>query len=132
MDKPIRQYVYVDCWLGTYNILDERKKQAQFVFRNLPSGIRRSYIVNENYKDEIDYLNLTALEVAQELKKIIDRYIYSSNKEEIAKLIIWLEENEEQQYKKYLEYRIREADFYIEKYTKQRTEALGSLEIENF
>ncbi len=124
MDKPIRDYVYVDCWLGKYNILDEGKKQAQFVFRNLPKGIGPSYIVNENYKDEIDYERLDALETAQELKKIIDRYIYSSSKVEIAKLITWLEENEKQQYAKLLEYRIKEADFYIEKYEKQRNESI--------
>jgi len=128
MDKPIREYVYVECWLGKYNILDEGKKRAQFVFRNLPKEISPSYIVNENYKDEIDYERIDAIETAQELKKIIDRYIYSLSKVEIAKLITWLEENEEQQYKKLLEYRTKEADYYIEKYIKQKTEASKSLE----
>ena len=124
MDKPIRDYVYVDCHLGKYNLINPAQAEANFRFYNLPNGITESYIVGANYKDEIDYKRIDAIETAQELKKIIDKYIYSSSKEEIAKLITWLEENEEQQYAKLLEYRIKEADYYIEKYEKQRNESI--------
>jgi hypothetical protein len=75
---------------GSYDWAHPSDKQWNYTFHNLPDG-HQSFTVD----DELDYSD--PLNLAYELKEIIDRYLLNSAKPKIAALYKWLEENEEDQ-----------------------------------
>ena len=83
--------VYVLANYGSYNLMDPNEKQWSYTFFHIPEGFKKSFIVDE----EIDFSD--PLYLAHNLKDIYSRYFYTSNNDEIKKLVDWLEENEEEQ-----------------------------------
>jgi hypothetical protein len=83
--------VYVLATFGSYNLIDPDAKQWNYTFFHLPEGFKKSFTVDE----ELDFSD--PLDLAHSLRDIYSSYLYTSNKDEIEKLVHWLDENEEEQ-----------------------------------
>jgi len=79
---------------GSYDFSHPSDKQYNYSFHNLEKGLSRDYTVNTEHDFDTD----DPLECARELKDVFDKYIYTSSKDKIDKLVKWLEENEDAQY----------------------------------
>ncbi len=80
--RPLeKQSLRVTKYQGSFNLIDPSEKQWQYVFTNTPSGKRYSFVVD----DELELDN--PIDLAIELKEIIDMYFYNSSKEVIAELV---------------------------------------------
>jgi len=66
------------------------KNNFCYKFYNLPDGLKCNYIVEDSISTE-------PLECARKLKTIIDSFLFSSAKEEIAILVKYLESVEDEQ-----------------------------------
>ncbi|MGG0667801.1 hypothetical protein ABE073_04645 [Lederbergia citrisecunda] len=123
---PEKKHVYVNYNVGRYNLLSS-KDVAQYSFRfpHLSQeeikelGIRTFY----NLELEEDYgFTGDALDVAYEIKQIIDGYWMNSSKGDIEKLVEYLESIEEDQAELREQYEIDYAkakvDYWTEKYEK--------------
>lgn len=108
MEKPKRKHVYVVRSEGNYDLLHPNKKEFCYLFFNLRDGLQRSYVVEQEI-DTDDYQWC-----AEELQRIIDRYLYSNNKEKIAEVVRWLREVEKAQYRMILEYDISSGEYELE------------------
>ena len=109
MNKPRRNYVYIDMYEGHYDFLHPNETQYQYVFHNLPDGLQSMYIV----KKDVDCDDDSVIDAAREIKVIIEKYLYNSDKEKIAKVVNWLEEHEDEQYRILLEYKIASDEWII-------------------
>lgn len=120
---PEKKHVYVNYNVGRYNLLSS-KDVAQYSFR-FPQltqeeikelGIRTFY----NLELEEDYgFTGAAIDVAYDLKSIIDGYWLNSSKGDIQKLVNYLDSIEEDQAKlreQYeIDYAIAKVDYWSEK-----------------
>lgn len=127
MDKPVKNFPWVREIEGHYNLCDPGGAQVQYVFSlpdDAPSGLQRGYVASTVHAG----LDGSALEIAEGLQSIYDRYLYTSNKEKLAELIAYLEANEQEHYRRELVYRVANADYEIEKLQKERDSAQKELE----
>ena len=76
---------------GSYNILDPRDKSAQYVFQfreDAPKELQRSFLIDIE-KD--GNFSGTALDVAYELKSVIDSYWINTDQPRIKAVVEYLE-----------------------------------------
>lgn len=92
---------------GHYDWAHPNETQFQYYFRELPKGLKRHFVVSE----ELGYPLDDPLPVAEELKDIIDRYMFNPDKQEIDKVVEWLREHEAEQAKMRKENRIRQVEY---------------------
>ena len=100
---PKKDYVWVMRNKGRYDLLHPENYEYGYTFYNLPDGMKRGFVV----EDEIETGD--ALECAEELKAAIDKYLYNRSKPEIAAVVNYLRENQEDQDEKRIRYRIESA-----------------------
>ena len=90
---------------GHYNLADSSERSAQYVFK-FPHlsreqinemGLQVSYLVDIDRDYDYDPKEITALDLAYELKAHYESYLYSSNAKPIKKLYDYLSEIEEEQ-----------------------------------
>ena len=78
---PEKRSVSVWSNRGSFNLCNQSDKQWQYLFRNVPNGKNYSFVVDEELSTD------DPLDLATELKNIFDRYLYTSQKKEIAELL---------------------------------------------
>ena len=110
---------------GSYNLLNRFERSAQYVF-NLPHltpsqinemGLQISYLVDIDKDYGHDPKEMTALDLAYELKEYYGGFFISSNEEPIKKLYSYLSEIEEEQEKIRNKYKYEYALAKVEQWT---------------
>lgn len=120
-EKPKGAFVYVTLYTGHFDILHPDNIENQYSFHNLPKELHAHYVV----KEDLDTGD--ALYVAQELQQIYSHYLYTSSKDDIAKVVDWLEAHDDEQYRLKLEYEIAAAQYQIAEATKKLESAQREL-----
>lgn len=112
---------------GHYNLLNTSEKSAQYVF-TLPHlsreqinemGLQLSYLVSIDNDYDHNPKEITALDLAYELKEYYSGFFFSSNEEPIKKLYKYLSEIEEEQEKIRSKYNYEYALAKVEEWTRK-------------
>lgn len=128
MQKPVKDYVTVVRNVGNYNLLNSSDESVRYYF-NFPERLKEvvkeleikcSYLITE----EKDYINEddNALDIAIELKGIIDSYWINTDKEKIVKLVEFLEGIEEAEEQNRTDYEIKHAEYQVFYWTNKLNE----------
>ena len=121
---------------GKYNWLNPSEVSAQYVFK-LPHltteqikeiGLNTSYLIDIEKDYSWDPKEMTALDLAYELKEYYSGFFFSSNEEPIKKLFAYLSEIEEDQEKIRKKYQYEYALAKVEHWTQKVNEAKEEME----
>ena len=121
---------------GNYNLLNPSERSGQYVF-TLPHlsheqihemGLQLSYLVSIDDDYSHDPKEMTALDLAYELKQYYSGFFFSSNEEPIKKLYAYLSEIEEEQEKIRKKYHYEYALAKVEQWTQKVNEAKEEME----
>lgn len=121
MDKPKIKHVTFYRTEGRYNLFNPSERSARYAF-TIPHlsveqikemELKTFYLIDLDKDYNFDPDSYTALEVAYELKDIIESYWINTDKEKIKKLIEYLESIEEQQGELRHWYKIENAKYQI-------------------
>lgn len=121
---------------GRYNWLDSSEVSARYVFtfphltneQIKEMGLQISYLVSIDDDYSHDSKEMTALDLAYELKQYYSGFFISSNKEPIKKLYAYLSEIEEEQEKIRNKYHYEYALTKVEQWTQKAAEAKQEME----
>ena len=106
---PPKNYPHVRTLVGNYDLCSN-KKEFQYMFYNVPTE-RRGFVIGADYHFDVD--GMSALEIAEKLKGIIDKYLYSGDKPHIEILVTYLKEHETENNIKEKEFVIARAEYDI-------------------
>lgn len=130
--KPQKKHVYMRRSEGRFYVGSD-DIGVQYTFYNLPEGIKFSYGIHEN-EDSVPFVNdddfqahEDIIEAVKELKSIIDKYLYNSDKRELPKLIAFLEANEQEQMLLFWQYRKELSEYQIAHWQNQLRNAESGL-----
>lgn len=134
MEKPIKKYVTFNRFEGHYDWCHPNEKQAQYVFvwnrfsdKAKELKLRNSFCIDIDYDSSYSPDSYSALALAYEIQDILSKYLYSSYKQEIDKIIEFLESVSEENDILKKEYDIEYAKYQIE-YWQNRLNELSKTE----
>lgn len=136
MEKPKIEHVTFYRTEGCFNLFNPKERSAQYVF-GLPhltreqineKELKTSFLIDLEKDYDFDPNSYTALEVAYEIKNILDSYWIHSGKQEIQKFVEYLESIEEEQEKLRHQYAIENAKYQIS-YWQNELESLQELAV---
>ncbi|MBJ8031051.1 hypothetical protein [Bacillus cereus group sp. N21] len=119
MNKPVKDFVTVVRNVGNYNMLNASDVSVRYFFifpERLKDMVKEqeikcSYLISEDK----DYINEddSALDIAFELKEVIDSYWINTDKQKIDKLVEFLESIEEEEEKYRNDYELNYAEYQV-------------------
>ena len=119
-NAPERKHVWANRASGNYNWANLNETQWQYFFHNVPDGLQKSFVV----KEELDTEDV--LWLAEEIRGLIHAHLYHGDVPKIDALVVWLREEDDNQYRLILEYEIELQEWKI----KQAVEKLKTAQLE--